>query len=252
MDTIVRFFWACLFAINVLAETDVAPCAVFLREWNPSKADHIIGSGFLVRSNATLLIVTAEHVARGIGDIWRLTIPTIDGKGRTVTATNITWRFSSTGADVAVCRVALKGTNVLGQGLPFEMLSSRPNPPSRDIPLTVFGYPLGLGGEGYVSPIARETKAASGFITLPRFDTKARCTFIILQDPSVGGFSGGPVFDTGLNFFAGGRAIAIRDGVSLVGLMHGTLSDKTGGKFAAVVPAEEIVKLLREELESKK
>ena len=105
------------------------------------------------------------------------------------------------------------------------------------------GYPLGLGATGYVSPLSIETKAASGFITLNRSDNGNPATFILLQDPSIGGLSGGPVFDTGKNFFPGGRQMTVREGISVVGIIHGVISDKSGGKFAAVVPATEIVKL---------
>jgi hypothetical protein len=38
--------------------------------------------------------------------------------------------------------------------------------------------------------------------------------------------------------------MTVRQGVSLVGLIHGVISDKTGGKFAAVVPSTEIAPLL--------
>lgn len=38
--------------------------------------------------------------------------------------------------------------------------------------------------------------------------------------------------------------MTVRQGVSLVGFIHGVISDKTGGKFAAVVPSTEIAPLL--------
>jgi len=106
------------------------------------------------------------------------------------------------------------------------------------------GYPLGIGAGGYVSPLSLETKAASGFVTMPRFDTKQPAIFILLQNPSVGGLSGGPVFDTGMGHFGPGGQMIVRRGVSIVGLMHGEITDEGVGKLAAVVPASEIALLL--------
>lgn len=104
------------------------------------------------------------------------------------------------------------------------------------------GYPLGLGSKGYVSPLTLETRAASGFITLKRFDNHKDATFILLQSPSVSGLSGGPVFDVGRPLIEGGT-VSPREGISLVGLVSGVIWDKTGGKFAMIVPATEISKL---------
>ena len=178
-------------------------------------------------------------------------MPGADGKAVNGRISNIEWR-SSTNADVAIARLRPTDTNqlniLLARSLPVHLLSARPLPPDRDIPLTVMGYPLGYGSglvsSEYVSPLSLETKAASGFITLPRFDNSEAATFILLQNPSIEGLSGGPVFDTGANYFGGERTMVVRGGVSIVGLVHGTIRDKTGGKLAAIVPATEIVKVL--------
>jgi hypothetical protein len=98
------------------------------------------------------------------------------------------WEFSQQ-HDVAVLRLSPTGDQKafpLARSLLAEFLIARPLPPSRDVTLTVMGYPLGIGTAGFVSPIAIETKAASGFVTLLRADTKQPATFILLQSPSVG------------------------------------------------------------------
>jgi hypothetical protein len=232
----------------------LAPCVVFLVIPGAQGHDVPVGSGFLVRTNETALLVTAAHVAKRAGTNISLIMPTKEGQAEIAEVPDLVW-MESPSADVAVARLNATETNVLARilarSLPADLLSARPLPPDRDVPLTIMGYPLTLGTKGFVSPLSLETKAASGFITLPRFDNKQLATFIVLQEPSIQGMSGGPVFDTGSTYFGGGRAMVVRSGVSLVGLMHGTLSDDTGGKLGAVVPATEILKvfdLLRLEL----
>jgi len=226
----------------------LAPCVIFLIQEVQIGKDTKSGTGFLVRTEEKVFLVTAAHVAQALGSKCKLVMPGADGKAITAMASSIKWIVSDS-ADVALFQINEDEANLhkmlLNRSVPLHLLSGRPLPPSRDVPLAVMGYPLGLGATGYVSPLSLETKAASGFITLRRFDNRKMATFILLQDPSIGGLSGGPVFDTGKSYFAGGRKMTVREGVSVVGLIHGVISDKTGGKFAAVVPATEIVNLIR-------
>ena len=226
---------------------ELAGCVAFLRQNVTRAAEANVGSGFLVQVNDTPFLVTAAHVARAVGADWTLVLQGGDGKPATVRMQNAAWKFSAN-HDVAVLLLNVvenQKSFVLGRSLPVKVLSSRDLPPSRDITLTVMGFPLGVGVEGYVSPLSLETKAASGFITLHRFDTKTPATFILLQHPSIGGLSGGPVFDTGLPNFGVGRQIVVRQGLSVVGLIHGELTDRKVGKLTAVVPSSEITPLLQ-------
>lgn len=224
----------------------LARCVVLLRQDAPAGTPAKVGSGFLVTKNDDVFLVTAAHVARDIGANWLLIAQGADGKAATARMKESSWQFS-TEHDVAVLKLNPREEQrrfLLNRSLPARLLTGRPLPPSLDVTLTVMGYPLGIGTEGFVSPLSIETKAASGFLTLPRFDTKQPATFILLQDPVVGGLSGGPVFDTGLSGFAPGGQIMRREAVSVVGLIHGELLDRGIGKMAAVVPASEIVAML--------
>jgi hypothetical protein len=65
----------------------------------------------------------------------------------------------------------------------------------------------------------------------------------LLQDPSIGGFSGAPVFDLpGIRL--SGSAMVAHQGVACFGITHGTLSDDTGGKLAAVTPSSAVIELI--------
>ncbi|MBI1956318.1 MAG: trypsin-like peptidase domain-containing protein [Acidobacteria bacterium] len=223
---------------------ELARCVALLRQDVPSDAK--AGSGFLVTKNGDVFLVTAAHVARDIGANWLLIAQGADGRAATARMTESAWQFSAK-HDVAVLKLDPRNEQrrfLLSRSLPARYLTGRPLPSSRDVTLTVMGYPLGIGVEGFMSPLSIETKAASGFLILPRFDTKDPATFILLQNPGVEVLSGGPVFDTGLSGFARGGQITRREGVSVVGLIHGELRDRGGGKMAYVVPASEIAAIL--------
>ncbi len=101
--------------------------------------------------------------------------------------------------------------------------------------MTCIGFPQGLGIDKYFCPFTFRSYASSGLVTLNRADTNTQSTFFCLENPSVGGYSGCPVFDLG--YETNGTMIVTRDQTWCHGFMHGTISDNTGGKIAMVTPA---------------
>lgn len=207
------------------------------------------GTAFLVGERELLFLVTASHVARAMSTDSTVTIRTSNDAPVTFpihkltgTAGDLKWVFHDK-ADVAV--LALHPTTdvmpLLSEHfLPKAILSAKLEAPSRDQPLTTIGFPLGLGVQEKFSPISRDSKPASGLVTFARFDTKQPATFYLLDSPSIGGFSGAPVFSMPGAFSSGG-GLVIGGQLACVGLVHGTLSDDTGGKLGAVVPSAFIV-----------
>lgn len=205
------------------------------------------GTGILILHDARPVLVTAEHVAKTLTPD---TSVTLRGDGDRPIKLML-GRMAGAKEALVWCPHGREDVNVLPLSpehdvliqlhkhfLPANLLVAELEAPSRAITLTVMGFPLGLGSQGHFSPITRETKPASGLITLPRFDTQKPGTFFLTQDPSIGGFSGGPVFDTGLPYREDKVLLKITAGkFKLVGLVHGTISDKTGGKLGAVVPS---------------
>jgi hypothetical protein len=92
------------------------------------------------------------------------------------------------------------------------------------------------------SPLTYRSYASSSFITLNRADTQTPSEFFLLENPSVGGYSGCPVFDLG--YMIVGAMTTTKDKTRCYGIMHGTISDNTGGKLAAVTPAFYLAQLL--------
>jgi hypothetical protein len=65
----------------------------------------------------------------------------------------------------------------------------------------------------------------------------------MLQDPSIDGFSGSPVYIVpGLGF--SGTAIGLKGPLKCVGLITATKSDASGGKMAIVIPSFYILQLI--------
>jgi hypothetical protein len=230
---------------------------VWLKEPTQEKYEPFLeyssGSGFfVVVDNIHPYLITAQHVAnqmtrtakaviRGANDT-PITIALCDF----VSGSKLEWIIHDH-ADVAALPITTLDKKILNilqrHFLSLDVLVKDLNPPSRDIEFVTIGFPLNLGIEAKFSPISRSSKSASGLLELPRFDTKKSTTFFLLEDPSVGGFSGSPVYDlpgTQLR----GNALVFKKGLKCYGIVHGTLSDNTGGKFTAVVPSAFIVETI--------
>ncbi|MBB6108913.1 hypothetical protein SAMN05421821_103147 [Mucilaginibacter lappiensis] len=150
------------------------------------------------------------------------------------------WQFHNR-ADLAVLKPSPKrsiaNSGLLqGKFLPTNYISKDSSKAvSRDIQLTIIGFPLGIGVEKRFSPLTYRTYPSSGFITMQRADLKTMCEFLLLENPSVGGYSGGPVFDVSQTVI--NSMTTTGSGTMCYGFIHGTLSDETGGKLAAITPS---------------
>jgi hypothetical protein len=166
-----------------------------------------LGSAFFANLNGQLFLVTAEHVVKGLGGNASVTFGDAKDVATTIPLTELAgttklrWTFHGV-ADVAAMRLkpAPKIAAVLlARGLQPASFIRDVQAPDRSRPLTTIGYPLGLGGlllgpDKRISPLSRESKPASGLLSLPRADTKQSVVTFLLDSPSIGGFSGAPVF----------------------------------------------------------
>jgi hypothetical protein len=210
------------------------------------------GTGFLVTDGTRLYLVTAAHVAKAMGASSLVTLAGPNDTPETIPLDDLsggpgqTW-FQHASADVAV--LVLKPSQqtvqryLQGRFLPFEVFGAADAPPPRETQLTVIGFPKGLGVKGRFSPLTLQTLPASGLLSMKRFDVPIDTDFFMLQNPSTGGYSGAPVID--VSRYVMGAATITGEGTRVFGLVHGTISDDTGGKLAAVVPARFIVETLR-------
>ena len=109
--------------------------------------------------------------------------------------------------------------------------------PPRSAKLIVAGFPGGLGTRGgKVSPITALVHLASNEIHLGAEMDGVKIESAYLVNPPAGrGYSGGPIFYT----TTGGK-------VKCIGILSGSWSDPTGGKFSISMPARFIKSLIDE------
>lgn len=201
------------------------------------------GTCFFVTTGSDGYLVTAEHVAKFTSKNTMIVISGINNSpvkyklGDIISEKNeLNWT-SHPNADVSVIKLDSK---YLKHGIPFisfDMLKYNLGAPFREDEVTVFGFPLSLGVGKKISAISKTSKPSSGIIELPRFDNRQRSNFFLLDDPSVSGFSGGPIVQLLPQIGTTRFDIANKNDVNkIVGLVHGTINEKGGG-FAAIVPS---------------
>lgn len=211
------------------------------------KTRTVTGTGLIVVSSDLCYLVTAKHVATNMTpqcevvmggerkEPLRFRLAQITGQP------GIRW-FHHTNADVSVYPLPTTTTEGLKslerRALPLALLESGTNVPSRDIHVTALGFPLGIGAEGEFLPLSRESKVASGMLN------DGKSLFFLLQDPSVSGYSGGPVVESGDPRVLGQAFVT--GGTRCWGFVAATFGDESGGKMCKVVPSFYAVGLVRE------
>jgi hypothetical protein len=239
-----------------------------IKDGKPVVEPHIdYGTGFFATPDGTtMIVVTAEHVSSIIKSDFRATLlgdndTPFDVSSEELTGTkDVVW-VSHGKEDVAVALIHPKQdvmAKLAGRFLRRTMLSSDNTAPSRERPLTTLGFPLALGVKEHFSPITRDSQPASGLITIPRFDTHTPATFFLLDNPSIAGFSGAPVFLFPKPFASTSGAMVFTEtgpgatnSILCVGIVHGTISDETGGKMSAVTPSKYILETIDKALAPK-
>lgn len=201
------------------------------------------GSGFLaVGRKGDFYLITARHVASKIRLVGRLALQGKDGRAVVFELTALSadksgWKLHP-GADVAAMKLAFTPKDMEhfnGRFLDPAWIPNSKQAPPRNKTLFVVGFPLRLGVGEFLSPISRETKAASGLLDLVPTEAPAS-TYIVLDQPSISGFSGSPVFLTSGVSSEGSMLMIENRKPELIGIVSSTANDNTGGKLALIVP----------------
>lgn len=213
---------------------------------NPDTNDFIpkthmeAGTGFIVKYQDETYLVTAKHIAQNTSISWSATISgpndlavSFSFPEFTGFTNNLPW-VEHPVADVAVLRLkddSKFSISSMMSRFDIEIFVSEPKAPSREKILTLLGFPLALGVQQKISPLAKESKAASGLYEING------TTVFFLSDPGIQGYSGSPVFAFPIEI--GSVRVGSRR-TYCYGLISATLSDSTGGKLAQVVPSSQI------------
>ncbi len=199
-----------------------------------------VGTGSFVGKGNDLYLLTAAHVATGtdrntiiaLGDEKSncIRLPLVD------IVEYLDWKYHPV-ADMAVLELNISKHREVFQNrfFPYDHINDKEVCASRDDELTVIGFPNGLGVQGKFSPLTFRSYASSSFMSLYRADKRdVLSDFFCLENPSVGGYSGAPILDLG--YMVLGCATSTKEKTIMHGIMHGTMSDETGGKLALITP----------------
>jgi hypothetical protein len=219
-----------------------------------SKGGH--ATGFITIYKDNYLLVTATHVVNGLDTTTQMYYFDTAAINKNISlparskrlidffpSKSIAFQNEHIEGDVYIIRLFPKtkddSTWLQVINLPFQNINPDLVSISRDIDITVYGYPL--YDKALFEPITFKSTLSSGILRLPRADNKKLSYFYLLQDPGMQGFSGGPVF-------VGAETSGIMFGPDrtwLIGLVHGTFGDVSGGKYAAITPSAYIVDLIK-------
>lgn len=213
-----------------------------------------IGTGFFVEATGSrYFLVTASHVAEAVGKNGVALFADASDKPVTVSLATLIGRSEAgwipdPDADVAILSLfptpQAEASFVRGRTLSLALLDASDAAPERETRLTVIGFPYVPTVGGRISALTLQTFPASGLISMKRADRGTLATFFLLQEPSMGGYSGAPVFDVGEQFLGSSVVIEGTRPPTCRGVIHGTISDGTGGKLAAVTPSSYVAALI--------
>lgn len=208
-----------------------------------------IGTGFFLCSDQQkLFLITASHVAKKFNDS---TTVYLAGKNNIIKQSLTTIKSSNPiiyhkNADVCAIEVNITIYNSLGADCivyPTSIIDkNKIENLSRDYELTSMGFPNGLGIGLNFEPLTFRSYAASNIVkNASGLDGGYKSDVFFMENASCGGYSGCPVIDLGYRV----DGFMIQTGETFIyGIMHGTLSDDTGGKMAVVTPAYYILDII--------
>lgn len=226
---------------------------VYLKEPNSNsffaKTYRQYGSGFFVNNQGSVYLVTAEHVAKSLTFNTDVVVRgendkpiNLKLKDLAINKDSLRWT-NNKNADVVtlLLDINLKIFSFI-KTIPTEIIAQN-RIPLREREVTTIGFPLELGFEKHFSPISKISKPSSGLLELPRFDNNKLTEFFLLDDPSISGFSGAPVLELPTQLVYGKESVHIYT-IELMGLVHGTISEKNGGGFTAITPSKYIIETI--------
>lgn len=204
------------------------------------------GTGFLVTAKDQFFLVTAKHVADS------LRVETSEISFRDSNKTAATFKLQEflkmplmTGfnenSDFFILKLESSDSKKLDilkkSSLDFSLFANNRESLDRKIDVLVMGYPL-YDFDNF-TPITFKSYFSSSLINvqLPNMPKAFLC--YLLENPSMAGFSGGPVF-VGVK----DRASTSLTKTLIAGIVTGTTSDRTGGKFAIITPAFHLLDLI--------
>ncbi|MCH7964905.1 MAG: hypothetical protein IH852_13315 [Bacteroidetes bacterium] len=208
-----------------------------------------IGSGTIVNHQNTFYLLTATHIAKKIKNnakiVFRLDNdkPDIVDLIQIVKDNKLTWDDHSV-ADISIIELVPHNEKIKKRletwSFPSNLINNGENLPERAADITFLGFPVLDMKMNHFSPLIFKGYRSSGLITQKRADTNTASDFYYLNVPSIQGCSGSGVYISVKNgmYLSFGKTI-------MIGIVHGTHGDNTGGKMAAITPSYYIFDLFK-------
>ncbi len=230
-------------------ETEIGEVSILLyRKINDTIAT--TGTGTIIYHGERYFLITASHVAKDMDDSTQVVFRIDNDKPfkktlkEMILSDQVSWKIHPE-ADIAIIELKLPNDAVLKKrfetlAFPINQIYNGRELPSRSADITFLGFPVIDLDLVHFSALLFNANISSGLITQERGDNKQKCTFYYLDTPSIQGCSGSGVFvSVEKDVYVGG------DKTIMIGIMHGTYSDNTGGKIAAVTPSYYIFDLFK-------
>ena len=234
---------------SLWSQDDISNITVFLYQ-KTSDSTGTTGSGTIISDNGKYFLLTATHVAKEMKNDAKVVFHVAGDKPGIINLTllskshNLNWANHPI-ADLSLLELTAVNKDIQQRlkewSFPSYLIYGGQTAVSKDFDITFLGYPLVDLQIEHFSPLIFNSHLASGLITQFRADTKTKCNFFYLDVPSMQGCSGFVVYISVKKamYFGGNKTI-------LVGVVHGTASDDTGGKLAAITPSYYIWDLLKD------
>mgnify|MGYP004650322013 CR=1 FL=1 len=217
-------------------------------ENNKNSGNQLLGTGTFIAKDGRFYILTAEHVINNAIKAEYIILCDSNMTPQKVDLTqlniNYSWKIHSV-ADMAVMEIdSLANQWILSRAIPYDHCEVSMFGLDRDTEVTTVGFPCGLGIKNVFAPLTFRSFPASEVLQLNRIDKKGIITDVfLLEDPSIGGYSGGPVFD--LAYKVDYNMTQTKDKTRLYGIMHGYIGySVSGGHMSFVTPISYLKQLI--------
>jgi hypothetical protein len=204
------------------------------------------GTGFLLTSENQYFLITAKHVA----DLLKIETSEIFFKGlnpkaigfklKNFLSKQIVSGFNDQ-SDFFILKLepfdSISSETLKKSSLDSDMLANNRESIDRKMDVLVMGYPI-FDLDNF-SPITFKSYFSSALLNIKIKDLTKPCFCYLLENPSMAGFSGGPVF-VGVKDRASAQLVK----TLIIGIVTGTTFDNTGGKFAIITPAFHLLDLV--------
>ncbi|MBU0544575.1 MAG: serine protease [Proteobacteria bacterium] len=211
------------------------------------------GTGFIIKHNNKDYLVTAKHVAEFTNkENAEILLNPSNGNYLTIKFNDLKKYQIIRGArwfchpimDIALHPMAYPVQSLSVSAIPTELIAKT----TLKIPLLsnvyIIGFPLGLGINDRIEPLAKKVQTASGVTSVDPY-IRPDIKMILLDQSVAQGFSGSPVFYIqDLMSSNVTPPIKVGEQVHFIGVVSFGLPDISGGKLSGIVPVNNIWDIL--------